>query len=362
MKQAQTGDRLNAEVDRSLMEGLRAALAPFAAWAQAPLLPLPDKGLAHLHIRLQGTGVLARLPKQSQVGLPAHENLLHQQACFERAAPSGHTPRLMGVLAPGPGLPRGALLVEDISGSPAALPRDLDAIARALAAVHALPLPPPPRAPLRDAADPLQDLLEEISVQAAFMDAAGLDAVAARRIQAQLEVLRSAVGRVDRPPRSLIAFDAHPGNFLMRGAQDAVLVDLEKCRYSHAGLDLAHATLYTSTTWEAGSQAVLSPADLVRFYSAWEGAVGDALATRARPWHVVLRRAMWLWSITWCCKWRALSGLPASAAAAGEDWSADHSDPALVRHVRERVGHYLLPKTIERVQDELRDLQGLYPA
>ena len=65
------------------------------------LKPLADAGLAHAHLRLVGTGVLARVPKQSQLDLPAAANLAYQAACFERAAPSGHVPRLHGVLAPG---------------------------------------------------------------------------------------------------------------------------------------------------------------------------------------------------------------------------------------------------------------------
>lgn len=43
-------------------------------------------------------------------------NLAYQAACFERAACSGHTPALLGVLAPSAALPRGALIVEEIVG------------------------------------------------------------------------------------------------------------------------------------------------------------------------------------------------------------------------------------------------------
>ena len=42
---------------------------------------------------------------------------------------------------------------------------------------------------------------------------------------------------------------------MMRVDGCAVLVDLEKCRYSYAQPDLAHATRYTSTTWDAASSA-----------------------------------------------------------------------------------------------------------
>jgi thiamine kinase-like enzyme len=346
---------------RTLMDGLRAALAN-GPWAGVPLAPLPDTGLAHWHVRLRGTGLLARIPKQSQMGLWPQDNLRHQQACFERAVASGHTPRLFEVLPAGAPLARGALLVEEIAGRPAVLPDDLEAIAQALAALHALALPPPPRAPLVDAADPLRELLDEIDVQAAYLGAAGLALEARSRIEAEMPRLQADVQRADRPPRSLIAFDAHPGNFLLRAPGDAVLVDLEKCRYSHAGLDLAHATLYTSTTWDARSSAALSPHEVAGFYAAWERAVPAALAAAARVWQVPLRRAMWLWSITWCCKWRALAHRPAQRLPAGEDWSTEHSDAALAAHVRGRVDHYLSAAVVAHVQDELTALQALFEA
>lgn len=342
----------------ALTDGLRAALAAHGPWADAPLAPLPDTGLAHWHIRLVGTGVLARIPKQSQMGLPPAANLQHQQACFERTAASGHTPRLLAVLPACAHLPCGALLVEEIAGHSAALPADLPAIAQALAALHALPLPPPPRAPLGDAADPLADLLHEIAAQAEHLDAAALASEARSALDAELAQLQALVQQTDRPPRSLIAFDAHPGNFLLRGPGDAVLVDLEKCRYSHAGLDLAHATLYTSTTWDTRTHAVLTLPQVAGFYAAWERAVPAPLAAAARPWHVPLRRAMWLWSATWCCKWRALAHQPAQRLPAGEDWSTEHSEAALAAHVRGRVDHYLSLPVIAHVQDELHALRA----
>ena len=50
----------------SLAEALRSALIDARSpWADAPLEFLPDSGLAHAHLRLVGTGVLARIPKQS---------------------------------------------------------------------------------------------------------------------------------------------------------------------------------------------------------------------------------------------------------------------------------------------------------
>jgi Phosphotransferase enzyme family len=317
------------------------------------LAPLPDKGLAHDHVRLQGTAWLARIPKQSQLGLAAQANLTYQQACFERAAVSGHTPSLQSVLPPSGHLPRGALLVQAIEGRMARLPDDLPALATALAALHALPLPEvAARAPLLNADDPLQALMQEINTQAAHLAEAGLPAAVLTAIDGERRRLQTHAGGAGRPTRCLIAFDAHPGNFIVQPDGRAVLVDLEKCRYAFPGLDLAHATLYTSTTWDVDTKAVLSVDEVLDFYAAWADAAGP-IAEAARAWHGPLRRAMWLWSITWCAKWRALSAACAPAGADGEDWSSERSDTGLIDHVRGRVDHYLSTEVVGTVLDGL---------
>src|SRR5690606_413657 len=124
---------------------------------------------------------------------------------------------------------------EAIEGRAAQLPQDLLPIAQALAALHRLPLPQAP-APLRHAPDPLADLAEEIAAQAVHLDAAGLSAAARTAIDAELGQLQHALAREGRPPRALTAFDAHPGNFIVRANGQAVLVDLEKLRYAAPGL------------------------------------------------------------------------------------------------------------------------------
>ena len=333
----------------------RALLAIDHPLAHHALAILTDKGLAHDHVRLIGSGWLARIPKQSQMGLEADHNLAYQRACFERCAPGGHTPLLHSVLPPTSLLPRGALLVQEIEGLPARLPQDLSAVATALASLHILDLPAPAdRAPLLDAADPLLDLLQEIDAQAAYLERAQVAPLVKVVVACQMKSLRALCDQAPRPPPCLIAFDGHPGNFIVRADGTAVLVDLEKCRYAYPGLDLAHATLYTSTTWDLHTHAVLSQCEVVAAYRAWAVAAGP-LAAASLAWHVPLRRAMWLWSITWCAKWRVLSRQRASTSVAGEDWSAERSAAPLVSHVRERVDHYLSEPVVERV------LQGFDP-
>jgi thiamine kinase-like enzyme len=340
-----------------ISQRLVAALAQASSrWAGSALEVLPDSGLAHTHVRLVGHGALARIPKQSQMDLAPAANLAYQAACFERAAASGHTPRLLHVLTPSAALPRGALIVEEIHGRAAVLPRDLATIVTALARIHRLPLPAKAaRPPLMSAADPMTDLLAEIEAQAACLNAAQLDPQARRRIDAEIDRCRELCAQSPRPPLSLISFDAHPGNFMVRADGRAVLVDLEKCRYSHAPLDLAHATLYTSTTWDAASHTALGVDEVAGAYAAWSRAMGSS-AAGWRDWHLPLRRAMWLWSITWCAKWRVASTAAISDTAAGEDWSSGLSDQALIAHVRGRVDHYLSPAIVEQV---LREIDAL---
>lgn len=320
--------------------------------AQALLEPLADTGLAHWHLRIPGTGWLARVPKQSQVGLPPAAHLAYEAACFERAQAGGRSPRLHGTLAPSAALPHGALLVDEIVGRPARLPADLPALVDALAALHRLPLPAPQaRAPLQSAADPLRALCDEIEAQAVHLDRVGLAPASRTRIDAERNLLARRCAGVARPRISLIAFDGHPGNFVVDAYGRAWLVDLEKARYGHPAVDLAHATLYTSTTWDRASHAVLSQDEVATACELWcERVAASALE---RSWVVPLRRAMWLWSVTWCAKWRALSDRPPAAARrGGEDWSAALSEAALVAHVRDRVDHYLSREVIDRVCDE----------
>jgi hypothetical protein len=342
----------------SLRQALQGARSPLA---DAALEPLGDKGLAHHHVRLVGTGLLARLPKQSQMGLDAEANLAYEAACYQRAAASGHVPRVEGTLPPSAALPRGGLLVEEIVGRNARLPDDLTAIAEAFAAIHGLPLPAPAaRAPLIDAADPLAALRAEIGAQAAYLDAAALMPGARALVDlARAQFARLCEGAA-RPPRRLIAFDGHPGNFLVRDDGRAILVDLEKARYSHPPLDLAHATLYTSTTWDVDSSAELAAADVQAFYEAWQQRCD--LGGELRAWFAPLRAAMWLWSVTWCAKWRVLSPRQAHESTDGEDWSREHSSEALIAHVRNRVDCYLARPAIERVVHELDVLRRAFGA
>lgn len=354
--------------DHELMENLKRALQQQSPiHALCVLAPLKSKGLAHDHVRLCGTGYLARIPKQSQMRLNARDNLVYQQACFERASPAGHMPRCIELLQPCEYLPRGALIVEEIVGRSAVLPNDLPLMAQSMAALHSLALPAPDGfAPLIHAADPLQALLHEVQSQASYLAQADLKPEVLQHIHSELAQFQVLCQSAARPRRRLIAFDGHPGNFVISrqadGSEKAYLVDLEKCRYSYPSLDLAHATLYTSTTWDVDSHTVLSPYEVLATYQSWAKHVDAALARDAAAWHLPLRRAMWLWSVTWCAKWRVASRAAAASQMDGEDWSDEKLDPALACHVRERVDHYLSADGVACVLAEFEQLATLMGA
>ncbi len=345
-------DLLAGLLDRHLSDRIRRPLR---------LEALPDKGLAHWHVRLEGAGLLARIPKQSQMDLAASANLRYQSVCFQRAAPSGHVPWMHSVIEPSGVMPRGALLVEEIVGMPAGEPRHLAAIVQALAAIHALPVPlSQDRAPLLNEPDPLAGLVALIDAQARYLDHPAAPAASARAVQARLAGLTQRMAPAVRAcPQRLITFDAHPGNFLITPSGKAVLVDLEKLRYSYPPLDLAHATLYTSTTWDRDASFELSTEAVAQAYETWALAVGEAIAGPCRRALVPLRELMWLWSVTWCAKWLAESTGGQGAGGDGEDWSARNSEAALIEHVRERVNHYLSIHCIERMLAEFDELQAV---
>ena len=356
----------------SLSIALR-ALPAFAGLTREQLRPLRTTGLAHDHVAVEdfafeGHPVLLRVPRQSQFAFSAADNLRYQAACFERVSASGHGPTLFAVLPPGDGLPMGALAVERIVGRPPRLPDDLPALAESMARVHTLPLPAAARrAPLADHRDPVAGALREIEAQAAFLPEAALApesraAIDAERAWAQGYAAALADAGT-RQPRSLVLTDTHPGNFLIDGRGKAIIVDLEKALYGAPGIDLAHATVYSSTTWDLDSSADLSVAEVTGFYAGYlrigEDLRGQNWSEQLRPWLLPLRRLLFLRAITWCAKWQVQQAKTARAdkatAETTEDWSAENSEPALIAHVAGRVALYLQPETLARMRGEWQE-------
>jgi thiamine kinase-like enzyme len=238
----------------------------------------------------------------------------------------------------------GALAVELIAGRKPLLPRDLPLLAATLARIHALPVPEAGRhAPLRVHADPVAETLKAIREQVAFVREAGLAPTAAAAIKAELATAES-TALIARPPPvlTLTGSDTHPGNFLVAHGR-AVFVDLEKALYGNPAVDLAHATLYTSTMWDPDCAARLAPAEVGDFYAAYFKAVAPDLAALVRPWVRPLRRLVWLRTLTWCVRWRVLSRRE-------DGWSKERLAPDHAAHIERTVADYVDPDRIASIR------------
>ena len=290
------------------------------------LAAMASRGVAHDHFRLIGAGLVLRVPRaQALQGLDPTAALARQAAAFRRAAASAHVPRLHDVIPPNPDLPFGGLLVTEILGRPPRLPDDMPAIATALAAMHALPVPPPDQRPPLETA-PLRRLLAFVEGRVdlfakAELPPAVLGVLLAELARAAAEVAELTAAGLEGPP-ALVGVDVHPGNFLITPDGRAVLTDLERAQYGHPAADLAHASLPTSTRWDPGVAATLTDAETQNFYAAWETAVGEEAAERWLPAMATARRLVWLRTLTWMAHWR-LGGRAAAPAMA----------PALLAHM-----------------------------
>lgn len=329
--------------DPAALEAALRGLADFAALEADALEPMRTKGLVHEHVRIRGSGLVLRVPRSSAFGLAPADNLAYQAAAFARAAPSHVTPRLYCVIAPAPGIPFGALLVDEISGRPPRLPDDMSKIAASLAAIHTLPVPAPdlrPPLPVHD--DPIASTLAVIRAQAAFIPRAGLAPDAQAQISDELvwseRFAACAPGRDH--PIALVGTDTHPGNFLIQAGGRAVFVDFEKVLYGSPAIDLAHASVYTSTMWDPDCAAALTPSEVAAFYDDYLARLPRPLVERLEPWLLAMRRLTWLRTTSWAAKWRidnaAMPDLPHIIAA------------------RARIADYFDPATIERVRGEWR--------
>jgi hypothetical protein len=114
--------------------------------------------------------------------------------------------------------------------------------------------------------------------------------------------------------------------------------------YGSPAIDLAHATLYTSTTWDLEVQAVLSHDEVSGFYRHYHAAVGAGAAGLLRPWLVPARRLTWLRTMMWAVRLRVLDGR-----------NELDLDPRLARHIRARLEVFFKPDTVARVRAEWLD-------
>ncbi|WP_295144141.1 aminoglycoside phosphotransferase family protein [uncultured Reyranella sp.] len=313
---------------------------------------LPATGTAHGHVRLKD-GRLARIAYAYEDD-PTAGARLHQQAeAFRHLAPAGRTPRLHEVIEPRPGLPGGALIVDFIEGRAPRLPDELDAMADTLARLHSLPLPgagariPHQNNPFRTTLDVVEEGVRR------FLDKAVADPGARAEIVEELELMRTmAKTLVDRPqPLSIALADTHPGNFIVDRAGIAWFVDLEKVHVGSPAIDLAHATLPTSTVWHPDVGKVLSLAEVEGFYESYLKRIGKIRAAELQPWLQPMRRLTWLRTTMFMARWKVQTEAPRDPSDPSQ-WSDAGLSPAMRDHLRSRIALSFKRETIRAIRAE----------
>jgi len=316
------------------------------------LKPLPATGTAHGHVRLPG-GKLARVAYAHDGDPTAAARLRVQAEAFRHLAPAGRTPRLHDVLKPRPGLPGGALIVDWIEGRPPRLPDELRAIADTLARIHSLPLPAA-GSPIPRQKNPFAETLEAIELSAMrFLDKAVPDSGARAEIAEELRLMRGmALAFGQRPqPLTVALADTHPGNFIVERAGLAWFVDLEKVHVGSPAIDLAHATLATSTVWHPDVGKVLSRAETQDFYDLYVEKVGKKQAASLQPWLVPMRRLTWLRTTLFMARWRVQTRSVHDPADPTQ-WSDAGLEPAMKAHIDARIDQCFRRETIQSIRSE----------
>ena len=298
---------------------------------------LPATGTAHGHVRLKD-GRLARIAYAYEDD-PTAAARLHQQAeAFRHLAPAGRTPRLHEVIEPRPGLPGGALIVDFIEGRAPRLPDELDAMADTLARLHSLPLPVG-GSPIARQDNPFRTTLDVVEEGARrFLDKAVADSGARAEILEELELMREMARTLGhRPlPLSIALADTHPGNFIVDRAGVAWFVDLEKVHVGSAAIDLAHATLPTSTVWHPDVGKILARAEVEGFYESCLARIGKTRAAELQPWLQPMRRLTWLRTIMFMARWKVQTEAPRDPSDPSQ-WSDAGLEPAMKVHLRVRI-------------------------
>ena len=340
---------MNAHRSSNNNRALAAAIAELprlAGTTAANLVQLRRKGVSHDHYAIGGHLLVARVPRLSQWDFDPATIIAYQEAAFARAAPSGHTPKLHAVITAGSALASGALIVDRIAGDAPALPRHMPAIAETLAALHALPVPPAGKRPPLDQTNPINATLARIGDQARYLPDADIPPDARAQIEEEITWARGFAADcplTDLEPM-LVGTDTHPGNFLIDRHGRAWFVDLEKAAYGNPAIDLAHASLPTSTGWDPDCRGTLSHGDIRAFYARYDEIVGPQRRDALRPWLLPVRRLIWLRTITWFARWRA--DFTRSPAAP--------DDPAIRAHIERHIDACLDPAAVEAVRRQWR--------
>ena len=172
-------------------------------------------------------------------------------------------------------------------------------------------------------------------------------------LREELEFARSYARSTTRgkPEPVLALADTHPGNFMVDAQGKAWFVDLEKVHYGAAGIDLAHATLETSTRWDRDVDLVLSREATTGFYRRYLALIGDARAQRLRPFLLPLRRMTWLRTMAFTARWSVQTD-PSYTGTEPDRWGDIGLSAEMKAHTRATIADFHQPQTIERIRGE----------
>jgi hypothetical protein len=338
-----------------MIESLFAALRErpaFATLAPADLDPLPATGTAHGHVGLPN-GLIARVAYAHDGDPTAAQRLATQAEAFRHLAPSERTPRLHDVIEPRTGLPGGALIVDRIEGRAPILPDELAAMADTLVRIHSLPLPSGSSSIPRQQ-NPFLETLEPIEQNAArFLDRAVPDPGARTEIAEELRLMRDmAADAAQRAqPLTVALADTHPGNFIVDRERRAWFVDLEKVHVGSPAIDLAHATLATSTLWHPDVGKVLSRAEVRAFYALYLEEIGPERSSQLQSWLMPMRRLTWLRTTLFMARWRVQTHAPRDPLDPTQ-WSDAGLAPAMKAHIDRRIDQCFRRETIQSIRAE----------
>ena len=313
---------------------------------------LPATGTAHGHVRL-GDGRLARVAYAHDGDATAAGRLRTQAAAFRHLEPAGRTPKLHALVEPQPGLPGGALIVDFIDGRPPLLPGELGAMAETLARIHGLPMPGA-ASPIPVQKDPFLETLQVVELNAKrFLDRAVADETARAQITDELWWVRemAATLDLDRQPRAVALADTHPGNFIVDRTGLAWFVDLEKVHIGSPAIDLAHATLRTSTLWHPDVGVELTREQTQGFYEDYLARIGSARAEALEPWLLPMRRLTWLRTTMFMARWRIETRSPRDPDNPAQ-WSDAGLDPRMKGHIDARIDECFARETIRDIRGE----------
>ncbi|MGE3904936.1 MAG: phosphotransferase [Reyranellaceae bacterium] len=332
-----------------------------AALREGDLTPLSSKGTAHGHVAIvppiDGRNLVVRIAYAFPGDPTAASRLQLQAEAFRRCAPSKVTPRLFDVVLQSGAMPGGLLIVDRIDGRVPRLPAELDLMAHSLAAIHSLPVPAPEQAaPIPFPPDPVVALLQAIEANAPFVDRMQIADEVRRALKDELEFARAHARSSGRgiPETVLALADTHPGNFLVDDAGKAWFVDMEKVHYGAAAIDLAHATLETSTRWDRDVDLVLPLQAVASFYRRYLELIGRDRADRLRPCLLPLRRMTWLRTMTFMARWSVQTD-PAYAGTEPDRWSDSGLSPEMRAHARAVIADLYRPRAVQRIRAEWLD-------